>query len=172
MAATFTKTQAADAVAAARDERDIIKTNLLDLDGSFGRRLLAGASLTGTTRQRWESAAGTLAALWNLYEAYSAVIDRAAEALARRQGQKVLAEITALLTGPSVEIDRGPAPLASRDLADTGREQMTLTTARTRMQSAFAEVTGVVSAAEQAWNDVAGKLDAAAADLSRVGGTG
>jgi hypothetical protein len=87
MAATFTKAQAADAAAAARDERDIIQANLLDLDGSFGKRLLAGATLTGTTRQRWESAASTLAALWDLYEAYSAVIDHAAEVLARRPGQ-------------------------------------------------------------------------------------
>jgi hypothetical protein len=165
MATTFTKQQAADAVTAARNERDSIQANLLDLDGSFGRRLLAGATLTGTTRQRWESAAGTLAALWDLYEAYSDVIDRA-EALAKRPGQKELTQITALLTGPSVEVDRGPAPLARRDLADAGREQLTLATARARMRGAFNEVTGVVSAAEQAWNDVAGTLDAAAGDLS------
>jgi hypothetical protein len=168
VAATLTKKQAAEAVAAARDEREIMQANLLDLEGSFGRRLLAGATLTGITRQRWESAAGDLAALWDLYEAYSAVIDRAAETLARRPGQKGLAEITALLNGPSVEIDRGPAPLARRNLVDTGREQMTLTTARARMSAAFAWVTGVVSAAEQAWNDMAGKLDSAAADLSEV----
>ncbi len=168
MAATLTKKQAADAVAAARDEREIIQGNLLDLDGSFGRRLLAGSTLTGITRQRWESAAGKLAALWDLYEAYSAVIDRAAETLARRPGQKGLAEITALLTGPSVEVDREPAPLARRNLVDTGREQMTLTAARARMSGAFAWVTGVISAAEQAWNDMAGALDSAAADLSGV----
>jgi hypothetical protein len=168
VAATLTKKQAAEAVAAACDEREIMQANLLDLDGSFGRRLLAGATLTGITRQRWESAAGDLAALWDLYEAYSAVIDRAAETLARRPGQKGLAEITALLNGPSVEIDRGPAPLARRNLVDTGREQMTLTAARARMSAAFAWVTGVVSAAEHAWDDMAGKLDSAAADLSGV----
>jgi hypothetical protein len=168
VAATLTKKQAAEAVAAARGEREIMQANLLDLEGSFGRRLLAGATLTGITRQRWESAAGDLAALWDLYEAYSAVIDRAGETLARRPGQKGLAEITALLNGPSVEIDRGPAPLALRNLVDTGREQMTLTAARARMSGAFAWVTGVVSAAEQAWNDMAGTLDAVARDLSGV----
>ena len=172
MPTTFTKEQAADAVAAARDERDSIQANLLDLDGSFGKRLLAGATLTGTTRQRWESAAGTLAALWILYQAYSAVIDRAAEALAKRPGQKELAQITALLTGPSVEVDRGPAPLARRDLADAGREQLTLATARARMRGAFTKVTEVVSAAEQAWNDLAGTLDAAARDLSGIDALG
>jgi hypothetical protein len=99
VAATLTKKQAADAVAVAPDEREIIQANLLDLDGSFGRRLPAGATLTGITKQRWESAARALAALWDLYEAYSAVIDSAAETLARPPGQKGLAEITALLTG-------------------------------------------------------------------------
>src|SRR5260370_26169869 len=159
--ATFTRPQAADAVAAASGERDTIQANLLDLDGSFGKRLLAGAALTGTTRQRWDSAAGTLAALWDLYAAYSAVIDRAAEALAGHPGQKELAEITALLTGPSVEVNRGPAPLARRGLADAARYQLTLATATARMRGAFAEVTGVVSAAVQTWNDVAGRLGTA-----------
>src|SRR5260370_23538253 len=166
--ATFTRPQAADAVAAASGERDTIQANLLDLYGSFGKRLLAGAALTGTTRQRWDSAASTLAALWDLYAAYSAVIDRAAEALAGHPGQKELAEITALLTGPSVEVNRGPAPRARRDLADAGRDQVGLATATARMRAAFAEVTGVVSAAEQAWNDIAGRLDAASADLRGV----
>jgi hypothetical protein len=167
MAAIFTRQQAADAVAAARAERDTIRANLFDLDGSFGKRLLAGAALTGTTRQRWDSAAGSLAALWDLYEAYAAVIDRAAGTLAGRPGQKELAEITALLTGPSIELHR-PAPLGRRDLADTGREQLTLADARAQMRSTFAEVTGLVSAAEEAWNDVAGRLDAAAEDLRGV----
>jgi len=172
MATTFTKEQAADAVAAARNERDSIQANLLELDSSFGKRLLEGATLTGTTRKRWESAAGTLAVLWDLYQAYSAVIDRAAEALARRPGHKELAQITALLTGPSVEIDRGPAPLARRDLVDAGREQLTLATARARMRGAFAEVTAVVSAAEQTWNEVAAALDAAAGDLGGIDAQG
>ena len=57
MAATFTRAQAADAVNAASGERDAIQANLLDLDGSFGKRLLAGAALAGTTKQRWEAAA-------------------------------------------------------------------------------------------------------------------
>jgi hypothetical protein len=167
MASTFTRQQAADAVAAARTERDTIRANLFDLDSSFGKPLLAGAALTGTTRQQWDSAAGSLAALWELYEAYAAVIDRAAETLAGRPGQKQLAEITVLLTGPSIELHR-PAPLGRRDLADTGREQLTLAAARAQMRSAFAEVTGLVPAAEEAWNDVAGRLDAAAEDLRGV----
>jgi hypothetical protein len=52
MRPTFTKQKAADAVAKATGERDAIRANLLDLDGSFGKRLLEGAALTGITRQR------------------------------------------------------------------------------------------------------------------------
>jgi hypothetical protein len=49
VAAMFTRKQPADAVAAARDGRGIIQASLLHLDGSFGKRLLAGATLTGIT---------------------------------------------------------------------------------------------------------------------------
>jgi hypothetical protein len=167
MSPAFTRQQAADAVAKARGERDTIQANLFDLDGSFGKRLLEGAALTGTTRQRWDSAADSLAALWELFKAYSDVIDRAAGILARSPGQRDLAEISALLARPCIEFHR-PAPLGRRDLADTGRERLTLTAAKAKMSATFTEVAALVSAAEEAWNDVAGRLDTAAADLDRV----
>jgi len=47
MATQMSRDQAAAAVAAATAERDSIQANLLDLDGSFGKRMLAGATLTG-----------------------------------------------------------------------------------------------------------------------------
>lgn len=169
---TLGRPQAVDAVAKASAERDTIQANLLELDGSFGKRLLTGAQLTGTTRQRWDKAAATLAGLWDMYASYSAVVDRAAAAAAGKLGQHELAEITTLLTSPSVEVTRAPAPLARRDLADTGRDQLTTATAVARMRGAFAEVTDVVSAAEQAWNAVAGPLDATAADLAHVDALG
>lgn len=169
MAATFTRAQAADAVSAASGERDAIQANLLDLDSSFGRRLLAGAALAGTTKQRWEAAVLTLAALWETFSAYSAVIDRAVEAMAGRVGSRELAEITALLTGPSVHLARGPAPMARRDLADAGgHDQLTLAAAVTQMRTAFPAVTEVASAAEQVWNEIADPLHAAGADLGRA----
>ena len=167
MRPTFTRQQAADAVAKATGERDAIRANLLDLDSSFGKRLLEGAALTGITRQRWDSAAASLAALWQLFDAYWTVIDRAAKILSGRLGQEKLAKITALLTGPSIELHR-PAPFGERDLADTGREQVSITTGRARMSAAFAEVTSVVSAAEEAWNDMTSRLDTVAADLHGI----
>ena len=169
MVPTMTRDQADAAVKAAVAERDAIQANLLELDSSFGKQLLAGAELTGETKRRWDATAATLATLWQVYEAYSAVVDQAAEAAARHLGPKELAAITALLTGRSVQLTPGPAPLAGRDLADSGRENLTLATAVARMRGAFTSVTEVVSAAEHVWTEMAGRLDAIGAELARVG---
>ena len=164
----MSKEQAAAAVTAAVAERDAIQANLLELDSSFGKQLLAGAELTGETRRRWDATAATLGTLWQVYEAYSAVVDQAAEAAARHLGPRELAALSALLTGRSVRLAAGPAPLAGRDLADSGREDLTLATAVARMRGAFSAVTEVVAAAEHVWTEVAGRLDAAGAELARV----
>ena len=162
------KEQAGAAVKAAVAERDAIQANLLELDSSFGKQLLAGAELTGETRRRWDATAATLALLWQVYEAYSAVVDQAAEAAARHLGPRELTALTTLLTGRSVQLASGPAPLAGRDLADPGREDLTLATAVARMRGAFSSVAEVVSAAEHVWTEVAGRLDTAGAELARV----
>ena len=164
----LTRDQAGAAVNAAVAERDAIQANLLELDSSFGKQLLTGAELTGDTKRRWDATAGTLATLWQVYSAYSAVVDQAAEAAAKHLGTRELAALTALLTGRSVQLASGPAPLAGRDLADSGREDLTLATAVARMRRAFAAVTEVVAAAEQVWTEVAGRLDTAGAELARV----
>jgi hypothetical protein len=167
-APVLTRDQAGAAVQAAVAERDAIQANLLELDSSFGKQLLAGAELTGDTKQRWAAAAATLATLWQVYSAYSAVVDQAAEAVTRHLGPRELAAITALLTGRSVQLASGPAPLAGRDLADSGREDLTLATSLARMRGAFGTVTEVVAAAEHVWTEVAGRLDAAARELAGV----
>jgi hypothetical protein len=164
----MTRDQVAAAVKAAVAERDAIQANLLELDSSFGKQLLAGAELTGGTRRRWDASAATLATLWQVFSAYSAVVDQVAEAAARHLGPRELGAISGLLTGRSVQLASGPAPLAGRDLADPGREDLTLAMAVARMRGAFSSVTEVVSAAEQVWTDVAGRLDTAGAELARV----
>jgi hypothetical protein len=164
----LTKERAPAVVQAAVAERDAIQANLLELDGSFGKRLLEGATLSGETKRRWEVTAASLASLWQLYSAYSAVIDQAAEAAGGHLGPRELTWITKLLTGPSVQLASGPAPLAGRDLADSGREELTVVAAVTRMRRAFGQITEVVSAAEQVWNEITGKLDALAAELGRA----
>jgi len=162
-----TRQEAQAALDAAIAERDTIQSNLLDLDGSFGKRLLSGASLAGESKRRWETAATALARLWDTYTAYSGVIDKAAELLAATRDRDV-APVSALLSGRSVRLVAGPAPLGRRDLADTGVEQVTLTSAVARMRRDFAAVGEVVTAAEAVWGEVGGLLDAAGGDLARA----
>jgi hypothetical protein len=167
---TMTREQASAAVAAATDERDGIQANLLDLDGSFGKRLLAGASLTGETRRRWDDASAELARLWELFTAYSAIVDDAAGllSLVRRSSSPELTQITALLTGPSVQLTRAPAPLDRRDLTDRGRSALTLAVAVREMKRAFASVAEVVTCAENVWNEISAGLDGVGAALAQA----
>ncbi len=168
-----TKQEAQAALDAATAERDTIQANLLDLDGSFGKRLLSGASLTGDSKQRWDAAATALATLWDTYTAYSGVIDKAGDLLAASR-ERDLAPVSALLSGRSVRLVAGPAPLGRRDLADTGVEEVTLASAVARMRRDFAAVSEVITAAEAVWGEVGGLLDAADGDLARAttGATG
>src|SRR5215469_16401367 len=119
----LTREQALAAATAAAAERDTIQANLLDLDGSFGKRLLAGASLTGQSRASWDTASAALAALWETFTAYSAVIDKASEMLTvpGRITPARLSEVSALLHGPSVRLTKAPTPLSQRELTAGGR---------------------------------------------------
>jgi hypothetical protein len=166
MATVMTREQAAAAVATATAERDGIQGNLLLLDGSFGKRMLAGAALTGESKQRWDAAAADLAALWETFTAYAAVVDKAAGLLAgaRRSSDRELAQITTLLTGASVEVTRS-VPLVRRDLTETGRSRLTLAAAIREMRLAFARVADVVAAAESVWNETADGLSEIGAEL-------
>ena len=156
MATQMSREQAAAAVAEATAERDSIQANLLDLDGSFGKRMLAGATLTGESKLRWDAAAAGLATLWEIFNAYAAVVDQAAELMAgaRRPSDRELAQLTAWLTGASVELNR-QQPLGRRGLTETGKSDLTLAAAVQEMKRAFASVADVVAAAESVWNETA-----------------
>ena len=167
MPATLTREQASALATAAVSERDTIQRNLLDLDGSFGKRLLAGAQLTGETKKRWDAAAADLTTLWETFNAYSAVIDRAAEILAglRRSPGPQLTEISSLLNGTSVQLSRPSSALARGDLTSSGVTEVTVGAAVRDMKRTFAAVAEVVSAAEAVWNESADKLQQIETDL-------
>jgi hypothetical protein len=177
MAMVMTREQAAVAAAAATAERDSIQTNLLELDGSFGKQMLAGAVLTGESKRRWEAAAADLAALWETFTTYAAVVDQAAGLLAgaRRSSDRELAQITTLLTGASVEVTRS-VPLARRDLTETGRSRLSLAAAVREMRRSFDGVGDVVAGAESVWNETADGLSEIGAELDaakkQLGDTG
>ena len=151
-------------------ERDAIQANLVELDGSYTRQLLDGAPLTGRTRERWDKASATLAGLWETYTAYSAVVDRVDElgVTGRPVQYRDLPELTGLLTGTSVRLMRARAPLARRDLADTGIQELTLEASVTAMRRAFTEVAEVTTAVETVWTGVGRRLDTVAEELARA----
>jgi hypothetical protein len=164
------KEQAAASVTAAVAERDTIQANLLDLDGSFGRRLLAGATLSGETQRRWASASTDLTALWDTFHAYSAVVDRAAEIAgpARRVPAARVPEVARLLTGPSVRLDGALAPIGQRELTSGMSSAITVAASVTAMRSAYARVSAVCAGAEAVWNEVADGLQQAGARLDQA----
>jgi hypothetical protein len=163
----LTPQQAASAVASAVAERDTIQQNLLDLDGSFGKRLLSGAALTGETRRRWDTATADLTRLWEIFTAYSAVVDRAAEMLpgVRRAAGRVLPDITAIFNAPSVRLPGGSSAVAQGNITGTAEQAVTMVAAVREMRRLFAGVADVVNAAETVWNAVADQLQQVAADL-------
>jgi hypothetical protein len=167
MAAVLTRDQAAAAVAAAVAERDTIQANLLDLDGSFGKRLLAGAKLTGETRRRWEAATAAMTTMWETFSAYSAVVDRAAEVLAggKLTGPK-LEGLNTLLNGTSVRLARASSAVARGDLTGTAETEVTPAAAVREMRRAFADVADLVATAENVWNGIADQLQQVAGDLA------
>lgn len=105
--------QARSSLAARVTERDLIRTNLQALYDNVGMKLLAGASLTGATKQTWDEASGELAAMLETFTSYSEVLDRASMILGRgrRPAGTALAEAEALLTGQSVRLTAAPTPL-------------------------------------------------------------
>jgi hypothetical protein len=165
--ATLTREQAESAVAAAAAQRDTIQANLLDLDASFGKRLLTGASLDGETQRRWAGASAALTRLWETFTAYAAVVDQAAEMLPRaRKSAAALADLAALLTGASVPLPTASSALASRDLTRTGTAAVTLAAAVGDMRRTFASIAELVTTVEQAWNELAGPVQDLADQLA------
>jgi chromosome segregation ATPase len=167
MAAVLTREQAAAAVAAAVAERDTIQANLLDLDGSFGKRLLAGAKLTGETRRRWDAVTPAMTTLWETFSAYSAVVDRAAEVLAGgKLNAAKLAELDTLLNGASVRLAHASSAVARGDLTGKAETELTPAAAIREMRRAFADAAEMVAVAENVWNAIADQLQQVAADLA------
>ncbi len=112
--------------------------------------------MTGQSRAAWDTTSANLAALWDTFTAYSAVIDRANEMLAvpGRINAPRLSEVAGLLNGPSVTLTTAVAPLSQRELTSGGQTKQTLLTTVRQMRRSFSEIATVVTAAETVWNEV------------------
>ncbi|GAA3846401.1 hypothetical protein GCM10022226_82470 [Sphaerisporangium flaviroseum] len=157
------------------EERDRVSGDLLDLDGHPSHELLKGMTPTGETGRRWEQAQVRLVTLWWLFDAYRRVLDHAQEV--RAAGRPDLALLTALLSGPSVELKPDAVPVEKRSLLRAVGEWLTLDVVLARMDEAYREVAETMAAVDAAWTELLPMLDEtdagrrAARDLARDLGT-
>jgi hypothetical protein len=135
--------------------------NLLELDQSPSRALLAAARLEGLSAERWADAEEALAGLFQSYAALSAVIEAAVSA--RGTGATVpaprRAELEQLLLGPSVELPERAVPIGERDLLSGSRtiRRCTPDQLLATMAQPFTVARTVIVTAGEAW-DVGGPV--------------
>ncbi|GAA5079270.1 hypothetical protein HNP84_009865 [Thermocatellispora tengchongensis] len=148
-----------------RAEFERLSGDLLDLESHSGYLLLKGAELTGETKRRWERAEAGIATLWWLFDAFRRTLEKAEEVRARRPrpGAAELAELTALLTGPSVEMKVEDVPVERRSLVRAAAEWLTLDQVLRRMDDAYRESAQTIAAVDSAWTVLAPRVNAAEA---------
>ncbi|WP_309055989.1 hypothetical protein [Streptomyces sp.] len=145
-------------------EHKAIEDSLLALQDHAGRRLLEGAELTGTTRERWAVAERTIGLLWNCFDAYTAALREAREIRARRRwpGREELAELTDRLRGAWVAVPGGAGgePVLA--------ELFSLDRLVRRMNELYASSLDVVVTADAVWSALPARIDLLAAELRRT----
>ncbi|MFE7592339.1 hypothetical protein ACFU6K_23310 [Kitasatospora sp. NPDC057512] len=153
-------------------ERDAVESALLALQDHSGLRLLDGAELSGRTLERWSVAGKGLPLLWALFDRYSEALAsaRAVRARKAKPGAPELAELSELLTGDAVTVPGGVVPDGPQVLGAPARlvERISLDALMARMNSWYATVLEVVSAADAVWSALPARIDLLLAELQRV----
>ncbi|MFF4898635.1 hypothetical protein [Streptomyces sp. NPDC001068] len=155
-------------------EHEAIETSLLALQDHAGRRLLEGAELTGTTRERWVSADASITLLWAYFDAYTDALRSAREIRSRRRwsSREDLVELTELLRGESVTVAGSATAAANAPtlLSAAGRltERFSLETLVDRMNELYATSLDMVVTADAVWSALPARIDLLAAELQRT----
>ncbi|URM91362.1 hypothetical protein LUW75_16830 [Streptomyces sp. MRC013] len=156
-------------------EHKAVEDSLLALQDHAGRRLLEGAALTGTTKERWDATERSIALLWTCFDVYTEALRAAREVRARRRwpGHEELAELTERLRGESVVVPApappGPArPPAEGPPARAPGERYTLDRLVARMNELYARSLDVIVAADAVWSALPARVDLLAAELHRT----
>ncbi|GCB49329.1 hypothetical protein [Streptomyces sp. NL15-2K] len=155
-------------------EHEAIETSLLALQDHAGRRLLEGAELTGTTKERWQATEASITLLWAYFDAYSDALRSAREIRARRRwsSRDDLVELTELLRGESVTVAGSATATANAPTLHGGSsklsEQFSLVTLVDRMNELYATSLDMVVAADAVWSALPARIDLLAAELQRT----
>ncbi|MFB7373204.1 hypothetical protein ACFC0D_25530 [Streptomyces sp. NPDC056222] len=145
-------------------EHKAIEDSLLALQDHAGRRLLEGAELTGTTRDRWQSTERTITLLWTYFDAYTGALSQARELRARRRwsSREDLEELTERLRGESVVVAGGAQQQAQLS------ERFTLEGLVRRMNELYASSLDTVVTSDAVWSALPARIDLLAAELGRT----
>lgn len=152
-------------------EYEAIETSLLALQDHAGRRLLEGADLIGTTKERWAAAERSITVLWSLFDAYTAALERARVLRTRRRwpSAQELAELMELLHGDAVTV---PGPAAADGAPGDGPagpgERFSLVGLVERMNGLYARSLDVIVTADAVWSTLPARIDLLSAELQRT----
>jgi hypothetical protein len=151
-----------------RATKAAIASNLLDLKPN--PPYAAGDGLSEVTAAGLRPALEGTANLWRDLGLLEDVLERAATLrrggyVSERRAAEV-AEVAAVLTGPSVVVPSDPMPLTERDLttAATAKKATTPQVLISAMDAAFSPLRDVVTAVARAWGDLVPRLDRASAE--------
>lgn len=151
-------------------EHEAIETSLLALQDHAGRRLLEGADLTGTTKERWASTEQSITLLWGYFDAYAGALHAAREIRARRRhpSKDDLVALTELLRGDGVTVANPTA--AGPGITGPARlsERFTLEELVARMNDLYARSLDMVVASDSVWSALPARIDLLAAELRRT----
>lgn len=152
-------------------EYEAIETSLLALQDHAGRRLLEGADLSGTTKERWAATERSITVLWSLFDAYTATLEAAREVRARRRwpSPEDLAELTGLLRDDGVTVPGAADGETGRVSGPAGRgERYSLEELVDRMNGLYARSLDVIVAADAVWSALPARIDLLSAELQRT----
>ncbi|MFI7007073.1 hypothetical protein [Streptomyces sp. NPDC050145] len=153
-------------------EHEAVETSLLALQDHAGRRLLEGAELTGTTRDRWASAEQAITLLWTYFDAYAGTLRTAREIRSRRRwsSRDDLVELTELLRGECVTVASGAGGSAPSSITGPAKlsERFTLAALVERMNALYASSLDMVVSADAVWSALPARIDLLAAELGRT----
>lgn len=154
-------------------EHEAIETSLLALQDHAGRRLLEGAELTGTTKERWVSAEASITLLWAYFDAYSDTFRSARDIRSRRRwsSREDLVELTELLRGQCVTLAGSATATANAPtLHGTGKlsQQYSLAALVDRMNELYATSLDMVVTADAVWSALPARIDLLATELQRT----
>jgi hypothetical protein len=148
-----------------RSAAESVSANLLEIEIDPNRKLLDATTLVGDSAAQWAAASAKLAQLWQWYALLDALLDRAVQlrGTRARPSTKQLADLGALLEGPSIELANEQVPLEQRDLLTGSGAVLRCTPDEllTRMSVAFDESKTVYAAISKAWDTLTPRLQAA-----------